>query len=110
MPSISPDEVNESERHAAPPLTSETLLPTPPVAFIGIVLSLGVTVTLRHYWSAPLCVSNGAPLPASCDVTGSAVHGECGAILFCPQTCSWCVPLRPPSHCSRRVLCEVSCP
>lgn len=52
-------------RRVVPFALFQTLLPTPSVTFIGIILSLA-SLWHWHYWSMVLCFSNGTLLPAEC--------------------------------------------
>lgn len=68
----------------------QTLLPTPSVTFIGIILSLA-SLWHWHYWSIVQCFSNGALLPAECKLRQQRKYSSCG-VRCLSQTCSWCLP------------------
>lgn len=127
MPSISPDEVNVSERsRAAPPLWSKHYCQRPSVTFISALFCHRRHCDTGITWSAVSVAPPAAPclpqergnLPPN---TGSN-SSQGSAVPFCfSQTCSRCVcvyvcvcvslslSIPGPLHCSRQVTREVSC-
>lgn len=85
----------------------QTLLPTPSVTFIGIILSLA-SLWHWHYWSTVLCFSNGTPLSAEYKLQQRKEVQFIGSEVPFSDVLMVCLPNL--LHFSRQVMCEVSCP